>query len=36
MGPISIPSKGDYFTIDSTTNWRELLPIMLMDGNMLN
>ena len=33
MGPISIPKKGDYFTIDSTTNWRELLPIMLMDGN---
>ena len=33
MGPISIPKRGDYFTIDSTTNWRELLPIMLMDGN---
>jgi len=33
MGPIAIPKKGDYFTIDSTTNWRELLPIMLMEGN---
>ena len=33
MGPIIIPKKGDYFTIDSTTNWRELLPIMLMEGN---
>ena len=33
MGPIVIPKKGDYFTIDSTTNWRELLPIMLMEGN---
>ena len=28
MGPIIVPKKGDYFTIDSTTNWRELLPIM--------
>ena len=33
MGPIPIPKKGDYYNIDSTTNWRELLPIMLMDGN---
>ena len=33
MGPIIIPKKGDYFRIDSTTNWRELLPIMLMEGN---
>ena len=33
MGPIIIPQKGDFFTIDSTTNWRELLPIMLMEGN---
>ena len=33
MGPIIIPKKGDYFAIDSTTNWRELLPIMLMEGN---
>ena len=30
MGPIKIPKKGDYFTIDKNTNWRELLPIMLM------
>ena len=33
MGPIKIPKKGDYFTIDKNTNWRELLPIMLMEGH---
>ena len=33
MGPIIIPKKGDYFKIDSNTNWRELLPIMMMEGN---
>ena len=33
MGPIKIPKKGDYFTIDNNTNWRELLPIMLMEGH---
>ena len=33
MGPIIIPRKGDYFKIDKNTNWRELLPIMLMEGN---
>ena len=33
MGPIVIPKKGDYFSIDENTNWRELLPIMLMEGH---
>ena len=33
MGPIIIPKKGDQFVIDTKTNWRELLPIMIMDGN---
>ena len=33
MGPIVIPKKGDKFKINTTTNWRELLPIMMMDGN---
>ena len=33
MGPIIIPKKGDYFKIDKNTNWRELLPIMMMEGN---
>ena len=33
MGPIIIPKKGDYFTINDSTNWRELLPIMLMEGH---
>ena len=31
--PIIIPKKGDYFTINDSTNWRELLPIMLMEGH---
>ena len=33
MGPVSIPKRGDYFKIDKNTNWRELLPIMLMEGH---
>ena len=33
MGPIIIPKKGDYFPINKNTNWRELLPIMLMEGH---
>ena len=33
MGPIIIPKKGDQFVINRETNWRELLPIMMMDGS---
>ena len=33
IGPIIIPKKGDYFPINDNTNWRELLPIMLMEGH---
>ena len=33
MGPIIIPKKGDQFDINGETNWRELLPIMMMDGS---
>ncbi|MDC0881871.1 signal peptidase I [Candidatus Marinimicrobia bacterium] len=33
MGPIVIPKKGYKFDINANTNWRELLPIMMMDGN---
>ena len=33
LGPIYIPKKGDIFPIHNKTNWRYLLPIILMDGN---
>ena len=32
-GPIYIPKKGDVFPIHEQTNWRFLLPIILMEGN---
>tara|TARA_Y100001970_G_scaffold204345_1_gene248793 strand:- start:2543 stop:3514 length:972 start_codon:yes stop_codon:yes gene_type:complete len=32
-GPIYIPKKGDIFPIHEKTNWRFLLPIILMDGH---
>ena len=33
MGPVIIPKRGDYFKINENTNWRKLLPIMLMEGH---
>lgn len=33
MGPIYIPKKGDSFPINEETNWRFLLPIILMEGH---
>ena len=33
MGPVIIPQRGSYYKIDSNTNWRELLPIMMMEGH---
>ena len=33
MGPIYIPKKGDSFKIDKDTNWKYLLPIMIMEGH---
>ena len=32
-GPIYIPKKGDTFPIHNETNWRFLLPIMMMEGH---
>ena len=33
LGPVYIPKNGDIIPIDSETNWRYLLPIMLMEGH---
>ena len=33
MGPIYIPKTGDSFKIDEETNWRYLLPIIIMEGH---
>ena len=33
LGPVYIPKYGDIIPIDSETNWRYLLPIMLMEGH---
>jgi signal peptidase I len=33
MGPIYIPKKDDIISINSETDWRYLLPIMLSEGN---
>ena len=33
LGPIRIPAKGDSFIINQATNWRILLPLMLMEGH---
>ncbi len=33
VGPIYIPKKGDVFPIHEKTNWRYLLPIILMEGH---
>ena len=33
LGPIYIPKRGDVFTIHEETNWKYLLPILLMEGN---
>ena len=33
LGPIYIPKKDDVFTIHEETNWKYLLPLMLMEGN---
>ena len=34
MGPVIIPKRGSYYKIDTNTNWRELLPIMMMEGHV--
>ena len=34
FGPIYIPKKGDVFPINIETNWRHLLPIMMMEGHV--
>jgi len=33
MGPIYIPKIGDSFKIDKDTDWKYLLPIMIMEGH---
>jgi signal peptidase I len=33
IGPIYVPKSGDFFQIDEETNWRFLLPIILMEGH---
>ncbi|MFL3005175.1 MAG: signal peptidase I [Candidatus Neomarinimicrobiota bacterium] len=33
LGPIYVPKKGDIFSIHEETNWKYLLPILLMEGN---
>ena len=33
LGPIYIPKKDDVFSIHEETNWKYLLPILLMEGN---
>jgi len=33
IGPIYVPKSGDVFPIDGETNWRFLLPIILMEGH---
>tara|TARA_B100001250_G_C19814254_1_gene797366 strand:- start:4263 stop:5237 length:975 start_codon:yes stop_codon:yes gene_type:complete len=33
IGPIYVPKSGDVFQIDEKTNWRFLLPIILMEGH---
>ena len=33
IGPIYVPKKGDVFPIHDETNWRYLLPIILMEGH---
>ena len=33
IGPIYVPKTGDIFPIHAETNWRYLLPIMLMEGH---
>ena len=33
LGPIYVPKKGDVFPIHEKTNWRYLLPIIMMEGH---
>tara|TARA_Y100001934_G_scaffold277411_1_gene376147 strand:+ start:1132 stop:2268 length:1137 start_codon:yes stop_codon:yes gene_type:complete len=33
LGPIYVPKKGDIFPIHEETNWKYLLPIMMMEGH---
>ena len=33
LGPIYVPKKGDVFPIHEKTNWRYLLPILMMEGH---
>ena len=33
IGPIYVPKKGDVFPVHSETNWRFLLPLILMEGH---
>jgi len=33
IGPIYIPKKGDSFLVNENTNWKFLLPIILMEGH---
>ena len=33
LGPIYVPKKGDVFSIHEETNWKYLLPLLLMEGN---
>ena len=33
LGPVYVPKKGDIFPIHDETNWRYLLPIIMMEGH---
>ena len=33
LGPVYVPKNGDVFPIHDDTNWRYLLPIILMEGH---
>jgi len=36
MGPIRIPSKNDLIDIHENTDWKFLIPLMIMDGNKVS
>jgi len=36
MGPIIIPSKNDKIEINDNTDWKLLIPLILMDGNKVS
>ena len=33
LGPIRIPAKGDRFIINQSTDWRFILPLLIMEGH---